>query len=528
MKSNKRRHSNAQWALNLIWLLITICLLIATLHYQWQKYIIQDKKHLQLIANRIELRFGALINAYRHSIFILPLYGRELKHCKNDLEPILKSIHSKNPGIRGALLIDKNTTICSTLDTLYPLPTLLDQSLALYGPLALKNNQPVFLLLQRLGQYYFGLYISEPVFIHLLKSSLAKNELITLSNKGLPDHTLLVNGTNLLVTVGNLEAANKVSSANQKSLIGNYGIKITSSPLKPNAGFFYYELPLILSILLISLVLYLKFRSILNNRFSLQYLLTQALKFNHFHPIYQPIKDLTSNRFCGAEVLMRWQTASAEIITPDFFILEAETSGLIVPITLQLIDKAFEQTKDLLKNNPDFHLAFNLSAKNFTDKDFLKDFYDLCSEYDIPARQIMLEFTETQLLDQNDNELVNKMVDLRLRGHSLAIDDFGTGHASIKYLQHFPFNYLKIDQIFIQAIGTGAITETLNQAIIHMAKSLGLNIIAEGVETALQLEFLIQSDVKFVQGWYFAKAMSFEELRQIVDNAGIATVFSKK
>ncbi|MBA3535229.1 MAG: EAL domain-containing protein [Tatlockia sp.] len=295
-------------------------------------------------------------------------------------------------------------------------------------------------------------------------------------------------------------------------------IEIVELPLKPNASFFYYELPLILGISLLSLLLYLKLRSMLNNRFSLHYSLTQALKLNHFQPAYQPIKDISLNRFCGAEVLIRWQTTTNEIIMPDAFIADAEESGLIVPITLQLIEKTFEQTKDLLKQQPDFHLAFNISVKNFTDNDFFNTFYDLCIEYEITSKQVMFEFTERQLLDQDDIRVVNKMNDLRLRGFSLAIDDFGTGHASIKYLQHFPFNYLKIDKIFIQAIGTGAITETLNQAIIHLAKSLELNIIAEGVETVDQLEFLRQAKVDFVQGWYFAKAMSFEQLNRTIYN----------
>lgn len=104
------------------------------------------------------------------------------------------------------------------------------------------------------------------------------------------------------------------------------------------------------------------------------------------------------------------------------------------------------------------------------------------------------------------------MLELRNTGYSLAVDDFGTGHASISYLQHFPFNYLKIDKLFIQAIGTKAITESLNATIIHMAKDLKLHIIAEGVETAEQVEYLKKNEVYILQGWYFSKALSIEQL----------------
>ena len=201
---------------------------------------------------------------------------------------------------------------------------------------------------------------------------------------------------------------------------------------------------------------------------------------------------------------------------PDLFIEEAEDSGLIVPITLQLVEKTFHQCQDLLQGHPYFHLAFNLSAIHFLDKTFFDKFYELCHVYQINPEQIILELTERRLFDQNDKQSLLIMEEARQKGFSLAIDDFGTGHASINYLQHLPFNYLKIDKQFIQAIGTGAITETLNQAIINMAGTLNLAIIAEGVETVEQYEYLRQQKVDYIQGWYCAKAMSVEHLILVI------------
>ncbi|MBA2652232.1 MAG: EAL domain-containing protein [Tatlockia sp.] len=511
------RQSNAARALSLLWIFLTALLLALILHHQWHKYLIENNKLLQIRVDQINLRFTAWIDSFRHEISSLPLYGRDLKDCKNDLLPILESMNTKNPNILGSVISENSKIICSTFGTKYRLPQPNLESLSLYGPMWIgPYNHHAFLLQQRLGQYYLGIYILKSAFADLLKSSLLGNEFIALYNIKKHINLLVVGDTNLIVTLGSIQAAETVKTA--ISNIPNHGISITRQPLSPNPAFFYHELPLILVISLFSYLLYRKFRSILHNRFSLHYALTHALKHKHFQPAYQPIKDNTLNQFTGAEVLLRWQTDSNEIIMPDAFITDAEESGLIIPITLQLIEKTFIQSKLLLKTHPDFHLAFNLSAIHFTDNDFLNDFYELCSDQDVPAKQVMIELTERQLLDQGDERLVNKMKDLRLRGYSLAIDDFGTGHASIKYLQHFPFNYLKIDQIFIKAIGTGAITETLNHAIIQLARSLELNIIAEGVETVEQLDFLLKSEVNFVQGWYFAKAMSLEELTKFIEH----------
>ncbi|CDZ78410.1 putative membrane protein YjcC [Legionella massiliensis] len=514
---NYREYINAHLALDLIWLSLTILLLVVTLHYQWQLYHQQKKKLMQLSANQIELRFAAVIDSFLHEVYSLPLYGRELKTCEGDLLPILQSVSKKNPAILGAVLSDNsNKIICSTIQTGYPLPPPSEQNPTLYGPMAIgSKDKSVFLLEQQLGQYYLGVYILENVFLDILKSSLTQDQLIALYKIKQHENALIVGDSNLVVSLGNIYSTESVNSPIKN--LNNYGISIKTLPLRPNASFFYHELPFILGISLLSCILYLKFRSILNNRFSLHYALVNALKRNHFQPVYQPVKDQAGNRYCGAEVLLRWQTDANEIIMPDVFVADAEESGLIVPITLQLIEKSFVECSDLLKKYPNFHLAFNLSAGHFVDRDFFNQFYELCAAYKIPARQLMLELTERQLLDQDDPKLVQKMNDLRLRGYSLAIDDFGTGHASIKYLQHFPFNYLKIDKIFVQAIGTGAITETLNHAIIHMARCLELNIIAEGVETAEQLHFLTTRNVNFVQGWFFAKAMGYEQLTRIVE-----------
>ena len=245
--------------------------------------------------------------------------------------------------------------------------------------------------------------------------------------------------------------------------------------------------------------------------------LKQALRQNQFYPVYQPVWDEANRNFCGAEVLIRWEAKTFnKIIMPDIFIPEAEKTKLIVPITLQLIKKAFQESHKLLHKKPQFYLSFNLSPTHFEDPVFFTEFYSLCSKFNIPPHQIMLELTEIGLFNQNNEKIFNIMSKLRAEGYSLAIDDFGTGQANINYLHHFPFNYLKIDKLFISAIGTGAIIETLNKAIITMANSLKLHVIAEGVETKTQLDYLQKNQVNYIQGWFYATAMPYQEFVKFI------------
>ncbi len=179
-------------------------------------------------------------------------------------------------------------------------------------------------------------------------------------------------------------------------------------------------------------------------------------------------------------------------------------------------DGSTDTTASILKKYPYFHLGFNLSALHFTDSSFFSGFNKLKEQYSISPNQIIFEITERDLLDKNDLIFIGKMQELRTEGYSLAVDDYGTGHASISYLHNFPFNYLKIDKLFIQAIGTKAITESLNDAIIQMAKDLNLIIIAEGVETEEQVKYLCENGVRYLQGWYFHKALSAPELSNLL------------
>lgn len=507
----RKKQNKAHRLFNFIWIFFIILLFIISFYYSWQQYNLYKQKLLQteahLIANKVDHLINKIIDSARAE-----LAGHENKPCKTHLIPILKSINFNSFAVSGAVIRDKKRKkLCSTVESQYIIFASSKQNPFLWGPLTLDyKKEPTFLLQQSSQEYELGLYILKQVLIDLLKVTSLEKKLITLYDKEQNKNLLETGQSELLKTPTVIQVFTPL-----KSLPG-FKIIIREQTTPFNRTFFYLEFFLTLTMLLLTYLLYLKFKTVLTHRYSLNYALLQALKFNQFFPVYQPIWNQLENRYCGAEILIRWQINANVVVMPDVFIEEAENSGLIVPISLQLIEITFMQCQLFIKQNSGFYLSFNISKSHFFDQDFFVSFYRLCENYQIPKSQVMLEITERELLNQSDPEIIGTMADLRAKGYLLAIDDFGTGHASIKYLQDFPFNYLKIDKMFIQAISTGAVTEILNEPIIHMANCLKLKIIAEGVETSEQVNFLNEHHVNLMQGWYFTKALSYEDLIKII------------
>lgn len=505
--------STTDWLLNSVWTFFTLVFLLLFVFYQWQQYRLEKKEALELTVLQASLRLDQFISVVSTSAKTYKLAEQDLSNCQQITLPILKKILFHNPSISGVVLSDKdNKILCSTLDSEERLPPPEAETLSIQGPLSLNQNyQDVFLIQQKQGEYFLGIYVLKQIIEKKLKSFSSPDRLLSIVDER-ENRTLLQVGNGLLARAN----LTNVAIARIPNM-PDYLVIMTAPIPGFDNPFLFKEIPLSLIMAIISVLLYFKFRSILHHRFSLRYAMSYAIKQNHFEAAYQPIWDNSRKQFCGVEVLIRWKTDSNEIIMPDSFIDGAEQTGLIVPMTLQLMEKTFQQFQGYLEQHPDFHLAFNLSANHFLDTQFFNSFYELCAYFKISAKQITLELTERELLDQNNGQIIAKMQDLREKGYSLAIDDFGTGHASIKYLQHFPFNYLKIDKIFIQAIGSGAVTEHLNQAIIHMAQTLQLDIVAEGVETIEQFEFLKTQQIQFMQGWYFARALPYEKVIRILE-----------
>jgi sensor c-di-GMP phosphodiesterase-like protein len=234
-----------------------------------------------------------------------------------------------------------------------------------------------------------------------------------------------------------------------------------------------------------------------------------AVKKKEFVVHYQPILDLKTGRCIGAEALVRWRRPDGALARPDLFIPLAEDSGLIIPITDQVIETVIRELKKELAADRSLHIAINLCADDIRTGRVLPVIAEALDKTGIHPGQIWLEATEHGFMDITSARVT--LSKAREMGHSTAIDDFGTGYSSLQYLQGLPMDALKIDKSFVNTIGTGAVSSAVIGHIIDMAKSLNLFIVAEGVERQDQADYLAEKGVDFAQGWLYTKAMPAKE-----------------
>ncbi|HTX74624.1 MAG TPA: EAL domain-containing protein, partial [Terracidiphilus sp.] len=237
--------------------------------------------------------------------------------------------------------------------------------------------------------------------------------------------------------------------------------------------------------------------------------LRAAARRNEFFVEYQPVVDFSSRKWVGAEALVRWRRGG-ETVRPDLFIPIAEESGIISLITECVLEQVAADLPVVLGADPAFHVAVNLSAADLQSPSTPEALRRLLAVSGSPPANLMVEATERGFLH---GAAVREIVDeIRALGISIAIDDFGTGYSSLSRLETLNLSYLKIDKSFVETIGTSGATSQVVLHIIEMARSLGLEMIAEGVETEEQARFLAERGVRFGQGWLFGKPMKLEVL----------------
>ncbi|MGJ0483294.1 MAG: sensor domain-containing protein [Methylomicrobium sp.] len=255
------------------------------------------------------------------------------------------------------------------------------------------------------------------------------------------------------------------------------------------------------------------------DRLTMEMNLRKAIARNELQLYYQPQYLAKDRLLCGAEVLIRWfQTSNGEtkMVPPNVFIPVAEESGLIVEIGKWILRTACAQIKSWQEEGIFLpQVAVNISARQFTDPDFLQIVEEALRESGLAPEHLELEITESMLVG-NVKRIELQLKRLKKMGIHIALDDFGTGYSSLSYLKNFPVDVLKIDQSFIREMTHDSRDANIARAIIEMGHSLGQKIVAEGVETEDQLRYLVRRECDIIQGYFFSPPLPHHKMTDLV------------
>ena len=266
---------------------------------------------------------------------------------------------------------------------------------------------------------------------------------------------------------------------------------------------------------LTSLLLFIGTTMLLKRNGGVKARLLAALKNKEFFLLYQPIFDIHTNQCVGAEALLRWLRQDGAIDEPLLFIPAMEKHGLISKVTEYVMHKAAHDMRPIIEQHPAFRLSINFSPKDVETGGPVLEVPDMIKRMGATPCNLIIEITERNALDAvNTRQAIDQM---RQSGVSIMIDDFGTGYSNLATLQSIHVDGLKMDRIFTESIDTTAPTHTVALSIIQMARDLKLNLIAEGVETKAQLNYLKAHGVKYAQGFLLSRPITPEALMQILD-----------
>ncbi|MDA8182854.1 MAG: EAL domain-containing protein [Actinomycetota bacterium] len=249
------------------------------------------------------------------------------------------------------------------------------------------------------------------------------------------------------------------------------------------------------------------------DRMTTEHSLHRALERCELTLFYQPVVDICGERAVGVEALIRWQHPEQGLVAPDRFIPVAEETGLIIPIGTWVLHEACHQLKTWQHHRwggKDGAVEVNLSARQIDHPEIVETVERILSDTGLAPANLTLEITESALMADAASAL-DVLSALKSLGVTLAIDDFGTGYSSLSYLQRFPLDILKVDKSFVDGLGSGEGSEIV-AAVINLAHTLGLRVIAEGVETEIQLEELQKLDCDFAQGYLFSRPVPAADL----------------
>ncbi|NWB26566.1 EAL domain-containing protein [Pseudomonas gingeri] len=491
------RSRPARYGLSLLIGLLPIVSGIAILHWQADRAL---NAHSRETADDALKQFELMLdNAELSAHAIVPLAGRP---CA-EVELALREQVTRRPFVRAANLAWNNNLYCTSL--FGPYQEVVNPADYVGGRLWLMDGNPVTpkssLLVLRLAQGNGAAMVSIDGY-HL-------GNLLRLIGRE----------AGLVLQVGNVWISGQGQVVGGKApafAVAQASLHSTRFPFSVSAGFPEGEawryvgkeyLELLVLLLILGVLAGITTRWLQKRSGAPSHELQRALEAREFVPYFQPVVHSDTLKWSGLEVLMRWNHPREGLVRPDLFIPFAEHSGLIVPMTRSLL----QQTAALLAPHsdefePGFHVGVNITASHCHDLQLVEDCRQFLAAFAPGQIRLVLELTERELIEPSaiTHQLFEQLHSL---GVMVAIDDFGTGHSSLNYLRKFNVDYLKIDQSFVAMIGLDALSRHILDSIIELSGKLELGIVAEGVETAEQRDYLASRGVDFLQGYLFGKPL---------------------
>jgi sensor c-di-GMP phosphodiesterase-like protein len=244
--------------------------------------------------------------------------------------------------------------------------------------------------------------------------------------------------------------------------------------------------------------------------------LERALAAGEFIPYYQPVVDIRSGQLRGAEVLIRWRKPDGSLVLPGAFIPLAESSGLILDLTRDLMQRVCAEAGGAIGRRPGMKISFNFAAKLFSDESIVKEVQNVFASSPIAMSQVVLELTERDPI-QNLTETRQIIAALQGIGVRIAIDDVGTGHSGLSYMLKLGVDIIKIDKMFVDALGTDRNSTTIVETLVDLAHNMRMDVVAEGVENFEQVTHLRELGIRSAQGYVFAPPLPGSAFLQLVE-----------
>ncbi len=295
-----------------------------------------------------------------------------------------------------------------------------------------------------------------------------------------------------------------------------FSIIYTPSPLFSLHRLISHGLGILIFILLIACAIAWALDKYLNKNATPEETLRHAIANGEIVPFYQPVVDGRDGTLRGVEVLARWKHPRVGYISPASFIPIAEKSELIIPLTQSLMPQTVAQMNAIASKLPEgFHVGIDFSASHIISPSFVADCLNYKSSFSRDDLHLVLEVTEREPLHVDD-DLVHRLNTLHENGFFIALDDFGTGYSGLSYLHDLHIDYIKIDHSFVGRVNADPDSTRILDCVLDLARKLSLSIVAEGVETKEQLDYLNKNNIAFLQGFYFYPPVTYTNLIKIL------------